>query len=249
MCRGRHVFAPIAIAASLSGCILDTEQCGPDFVLRDNRCVPQIEPLPFRPEADAFPVPEVGPQFDATLRTDSGAKPGIDAGGPLDARFRPDAAAPPNPWAPFVNILLVDLTAVRDARATPQTPGADLDAVRVVGPDQRGFGGELIEFIINDPFDQNRATDPSQALGPPDWRDGRVDGIVSLGTDGGFIYMSLEMSRPLARGDVIEISEAESSGGRTADRLQAWLCLDGHPDPDNCRELGEGQGTFEIELP
>ncbi len=171
-----RVLIPLLLA--LQGCILATEDCGFGFEEIDGRCVPVDTPEPFRDEREPR----------AVRPDDDGGVGVVDAG---EAR--------PDPWSVFKVVLIVDRS---EAVSLPPVPGADIDAVTVEGS-QFGFGVGVLDAQINDPFGASLAKDPRSAIGTPDafalFED--FDFFVSLGTEGGFVKLGLELERPLEEGD------------------------------------------------
>jgi hypothetical protein len=166
----------------------------------------------------------------------------VDAGISVDASSVPDMAAA---WVNYRNLLLVDRTSDTDVRRTPALPGADIDGVLI--HDERGnfvgTGQSVVDARINDPFDANIQLDPRAALLRPDSR------AVSLGTQGGFVRLGLELSRPLQSGDLIEVSEIRERMDDT-DRFEAFLCRTDADGLRGCVILGIGlSGTTTFLVP
>lgn len=224
MARPLPLFA-LPIAALLTGCLLAEEDCGIGFVFDGDRCVPTDPPPPFR-------------AGDAGTRTDRGA----DADPPPE----PEPEPPDAEWAGFGIVLLVDRTPRDAAGQTPSTPGADIDAIQAVEPSPRGdsrigVGGRVLGAALEDPFDGSLNSDPDALLGVPDGQ------VASLGAEGGFAYVALDLDRPLRRGDLLVVVErSENSGGQ--DAYAAFLCQTQESVQD-CRELGRGgSGTARFTL-
>lgn len=212
------------IAAALAGCLLAEEDCGDGFAFDGLRCVPLAEPPPYRAPGAGEPPPGVAP----------------DLGLPPDM-------APPGIWAEFDVVLLIDRTDPKDASRTPASPGADIDAVQIaevtpVGERRVGVGAEAAGFLL-DPFNGNLNTDLDAALGVPD------GAAVSLGSDGGYLYLSLALDRPLRSGDLVVIAEVSDTGA-DADRYELYLCREPDDSLQACRLLDSGGGGISrFELP
>ena len=73
--------------------------------------------------------------------------------------------------------------------------------------------------------------DSRASLGTPDGR------AVSLGTQGGFVKVSLGLSRPLRPGDTITIVEIDEAMG-DEDRYEAFICRADAEFLTGCRVLG-----------
>lgn len=218
--RARPI-APLAFAIlgalGLSGCLLAEEDCGVGFTFDGQRCVPRLPAPPFAPaEGDGAPI------------------------APSDAGFEPFAdLAPPPPdiWSEHRIALIVDLTPLDRLVTTPATPGADIDAVQAIvsgprGDERIGLGGEVLGEQLNDPFRGNLNLDPSAALDLPDRR------AASLGGTGGFLYIGLDLDRPLRSGDALVLVEQAENGGES-DLYELFLCRT--PDSiDDCRSAGRG---------
>ncbi len=202
------------LACALSGCLLAEEDCGAGFAFEDGRCVPLRAPPPFYPDGEPAPDPDDGlPTADAT------------------------PPPPPDRWADHRIALIVDLTVSGAARQTPATPGADIDAVQAIevtpGGDVRiGRGAEVLGALFDDPFEGNLNLDATAVLGLPDGR------VASLGAEGGFVYVGLDLTRPLRAGDVIVVAELTDPRGE-ADLYALFMCRT--PDSiENCESMGEG---------
>ncbi len=213
--------SPALAALVLTGCILDTETCGHGFVAEGDRCVPARPPPPFGGRSD-------------------------DA-----APAKPDDAAPSTrDWAAFTGVEIRDLTTLREASQEPDAPGADIDAVAVEALDGFvGSGAQVVDAFVGDPSGRSSATDPRQALGPPDAQL-REERYVSLGADGGRLLLRLGLNRPLAAGDQLVVHEVRHRGGAD-DRFAVSLCVlpeEGHT-PVRCEAVGDGSGTTAFRLP
>lgn len=216
----------IVITAALAlntGCILETEDCGPDLRLEDDRCVPTQAPPPYYPPGSR---PSPGPQ-------------------PPDAGAGPDAA--PSPWARFDTALVVDRGGPDEAAFSPYYPGADIDGVLVEGPGLYGFGVSVVESRVHDPYGVSFATDPNAALGEPESAGLEPSLLVSLGTEGGFVGLSLDLERALRSGDVLTVYEVEEDPAD--DRYELYLCRDGGITNDACVSLGQGSGVTRFTVP
>lgn len=220
----RTLIAAAVVAAGLAGCLLAEEDCGDGFGFDGVRCVPLGDPSPPRD-------PGAGGQ-------DPGAS--ADAGPTVDME-------PPSIWAEYRVVLLIDRTRPADASRTPASPGADIDAVQIVeatpiGERPVGVAIQAAGFVL-DPFDGNLNTDLERVLGPPDGR------AVSMGTDGGYMYVSLDLERPLRSADLIVITEVTEVGA-DADRYQVYLCREPDDSLQDCRLLDvAGGGLARIPLP
>lgn len=225
----------------LGGCIMETEACGTGFVERNGRCVaPPDPPVRRREESGDFDYGTFA--YDGSYWADAKEPPD---------RRSPDAAVPDifiaNPWSEFPYVRLVDLTSRAGARLTTDTPGADIDAVMVQGPDGRLFGQRVVSAVINDPFGRSVAQDPDSALGPPDWTEGHWSGFVSLGTEGAYLVIELELNRSLRSGDHLTVFEVENRSS-SDDRVEVALCREDWSAPDACVYLGEGQSRMDFLL-
>jgi hypothetical protein len=228
----------MTLACCLSGCVLDAELCGQGFESADGRCVPARPAPAWYGDGgfDAAPLPPDARPWDAQLEEDAFQQP-------------PDASAP-NRWEGHKTLLVVDRGARSGARRTPETPGFDLDAVGFYSPDGRPIGrlSQIIMAQINDPFAASRATQPDRALGEPDASD-TTDGrrFVSLGTEGGYLFASIDLQRTLQVGDRVVAFEV---AGDVGDELaEIYLCQDEVLSLDRCHSLGSVQGTAELRVP
>ncbi|MEE2756260.1 MAG: hypothetical protein VYA30_06350 [Myxococcota bacterium] len=215
------------------GCILESEECGKTFVLRDQRCVPAENPGEFGLGAGSAPS-DAG--INDSTRFDDVIDLSVDLGG-IDAQVD-------NPWADFVHILIVDRTADGDAQQTPAVPGADIDGVTVADPlgMRVGTGEVIINERINDPYMASIQRSSRAGLGLPDGR------AVSLGTQGGFIRVGLGLERPLRGGDIISIVEIDEVMGNQ-DRYEAFICRTDAEALRGCRVLGvASSGATEFSL-
>jgi hypothetical protein len=215
----------------LSGCLLEPSDCGPSFQAQSGRCEPATAPPQYTPlTADKGPTQTERPGLDAGGQLDQGIEP--DASYSVDGTIVPDMATP---WAAYENLLVVDRTTDGDARQTPALPGADIDGVLI--KDERGeFIGtaqEVIDARINDPYQANIQLEPSAALRMPDGR------AVSLGTQGGFVRLRLELSRSLLSGDLVEVVELRERSG-DADKFEVFLCRSDADGLRGCIILGIG---------
>lgn len=234
-----------ALAVLLPGCILSTQQCGPDFVEEaDGRCV----------------LAEPAPPYYSDATPDRAA---VDAG-PVDAwiqdaRFAPDFEPEPapdpepdpsmDPWAGRTHALIVDRTSRDEARSTPTSPGYDLDAILLFEEDGElaGFGGPWESAQINDPFGRNLSRDPGAALGEPDSRGfDEPRAYVSLGADGGYVHLRLELFTPLRSGMTVRLFDMDAD--RANERAEVFLCFDGGLDLNQCRTAGIAQGAVLLPL-
>jgi len=227
---------PVKILAAIFcllqvGCLLQPEDCGEGFKPVEDRCVPLKEAPPLNPDAQAF-------EFDAATLTDVGKEGLIDGdladGSPFqDAETIPDMASP---WAEYTVILIVDRTEDGDARETPAVPGADIDGLLLKGGvgEIIGFAGQVIDSRINDPFRANIQREPRAALLTPD------DRAVSLGSQGGYVRLGLELQRSLRAGDSVEVYELIERPG-DPDRYETFLCRGNSEGLRGCRILGIGE--------
>ncbi|MBV72090.1 MAG: hypothetical protein CMH52_12250 [Myxococcales bacterium] len=218
--RVRCLYAMAALI--LWGCILESEECGKQFVPREKRCVP-AQP------ADDFGAGAAAESLDAAAKDGGGLDVVMDA---TTTQATLDAETV-NPWDEFVQILIVDRTEDAAARQTPALPGADIDGLSIA--DETGVligtGDVIIDDRVNDPFMANIQLNSGAGLGPPDGR------AVSLGTQGGFIRVGLGLDRPLRDGDIISIFEiAEAMGDQ--DRYEAFICRNDAEALRGCRVLG-----------
>ncbi len=225
--RTPSLAAPIAallLAGALPGCLLSEEDCGAGFVFDGERCLPAEPAPPFR-------------AGDAGLRNDGAA-----------ADLEPKPAPEPtlDDWAEFRIALIIDSTPRAATGQTPASPGADIDAIQAVEPTPRGdvrigVGGVVLGALFNDPFDGSLNLDPAAVLGEPDGR------VASLGPDGGFVYVELDLDRPLRTGDLLVVVERLEPDGQQ-DGYTLYLCRS--PDSiDDCRQMGDGQpGTTRFAL-
>ena len=123
-------------ACLLTGCLLSEEPCGLDFKVVEGRCVPLQAPPPFRASSD--PSEDATPRDGAVRDLGLRLEPVFDAS-PVE--LLPDAGPEPveDEWSAYSVILVVDRTPDGSANRTPALPGADIDAVEVLGPDD-GMG-------------------------------------------------------------------------------------------------------------
>lgn len=236
-----------ALALLLPGCLLQTEPCGIDFVSVDDRCVPAVDPPPYR-EGDAggafdlAPRPDAGP-FDGDVPLDVGP---ID--GPLMDQAVPDRGPLP-PVGPFSQVLLVDRTPLAVARNTPESPGADFDALMMIGFDGSfAYAGLVTAAQVNDPFGRSRFTDPNGVLGPPDTPEfENPEGVVSLGGEGGFVLLSFPFGRDFASGDELQI--VELAGDAAVDEYDVYLCPAPPTNAAACLLLGRASTASRFFVP
>jgi hypothetical protein len=220
---GMHRALPLALAALLPGCLLETEDCGAGFVLEAGRCVLQSP----------------APAFEG--------RPAVDAGAPRPVR---DATPSDRPvaWADLTAVLVTDLTKVDDPPGW-RTPGVDLDAVSVEGDDQFGVARAVLAAEIV-PWDGAAANDPGAALGAPDAIGPRDPGtFVSMGGLGGRLLLRLAIERSLATGDIVTVHEVDDPSEPPGEQYQVWLCPGDDPDDAACVMLGVGVGTRSFTLP
>ena len=240
----RHLFFSLACAASLTGCILETELCGNGFVETEaGGCVPEEAPPPYYSDAgfdlgidasiaDAEPIPPPAPEPDAV---------------PIDPE-PPEPEPSFDPWVGREMLLIVDRSSRDNARSTPASPGYDLDAIVLVDPN-----GDLVAILgdwetaqINDPFGRNVAQDPFAALGEPDAEGRDPERFVSLGTEGGFVQYRLDIVGPIATGVRIFAFDADFDGADES--AEIYLCFEGPLDLSLCRSAGTVDGTDDITL-
>ena len=210
------------IPALLSGCILVSEECGNGFSLSDGRCVP-VEGSDSIVDSDSR-VGAIESVSDAAVVTPDEDSTGVD---------QDMAAEVPTIWQDFEHILIVDRTEDGGARRTPALPGSDIDGITVSdGAGMSvGTGDAVVDERINDPFMASIQMDSRASLGTPDGR------AVSLGTQGGFVKVSLGLSRPLRPGDTITIVEIDEVMG-DGDRYEAFICRADAEFLTGCRVLG-----------
>lgn len=232
----------LGVAFTLSGCILATELCGPGFVEEDGRCL----------------IAEAPPPYYGDLGPDRGLVE-VDAA-PVDALViidpDPDPAPPEpepepafDPWRDRPLVLIVDRTSRGDARNSPTSPGFDLDAILVIDENSElvGLGGPWESAQINDPFGRNLSRDPDAVIGEPD-ANGLDDpnAYVSLGGDGGYVYLRLELFEPIRTGLQLLIFEMDRD--RADERAEVFLCLEGRLDLSLCRSAGDARGNATLVL-
>lgn len=207
---------PLALLAlPLAGCLLAEQDCGRGFELDGNRCVPAVAAPPPTPDVDrgALPAPE-------------------DVDGAL-------APTPPQSWAPYVIIALLDRTPAEALERTPMTPGTDLDAITVLSRGEGGgrvigVGGAVVEAL---------GDAPERVTGHPD------EAATSLGTAGGRVFVQLDLDRPLTSGDVIAVHELAEPGGEL-DAYVLFACRAPLNPMEGCLQLGVGgPGTGVFVLP
>lgn len=219
----------VALLASMAGCLLVEEDCGFGFELDGDRCVPVRTPPPFgSAPGDGGVEPDGGVQL-------------VDLGPPVDAAVDED-------WLGFEVVLIVDRTARSDITDTPDTPGADIDAVQAIEQgvrgDQRIGQGAVVEgdFLL-DPFEDNAHLEPEAVVGLPDGE------AASLGGDGGYLYVRLELMRSLRGGDVIVVVERNEQRA-PSDVYELYLCREPDDTLQACRALGRsgtGVGRFTLD--
>lgn len=198
----------LLIALALGGCLLAEEDCGDGFALDGSRCVPATAPP--APSADAAMSP---PPDDADVLPDAG----------------PIAGNRPESWAPYVIIALLDRTPPEALARTPDTPGADLDAINVLtrsGDETRVIGNGA--RVIDSP-----GIDAERVTGPPD------GDAASLGTAGGRVFVQLTLERPLAGGDAVVVHELDEPEGE-ADSYVIFVCQAPLDPMRGCRQIGVG---------
>ncbi|MCB9549137.1 MAG: hypothetical protein H6706_25320 [Myxococcales bacterium] len=229
----------ILAALALPGCILEPRFCGEGFVESDGRCVPASAAPAWY--SDGGPPPDVGVlPDDARLPPDARV---------LDAEPAVPDVAVPDRWADRRTVLIVDRGSQQAARAAPATPGFDLDAVSVFGPDGQVVGdlGAVIEARIHDPFSRSLATRADAAIGAADAEGiDDVDAFVSLGTEGAYIFAGWQLARPLRTGDTILVFEMGDD--RESEAAEIYLCLDHRLSLDRCVSIGTIEGTQELVL-
>lgn len=224
--RARPITSLALALAGLAhaGCLLAEEDCGVGFAFDGERCVPRLPAPPFAPGEGA----------------DGAGRGSSDAVAPLTPDAEPPPPPPPPPpdvWSEHRIALIVDRTPLALVARTPATPGADIDAVQAIvdgprGDERIGLGGEVLGALFNDPFRGNLNLDASAVLDLPDRR------VASLGAEGGFVYVGLDLDRPLRVGDAIVVVEQAENGGE-GDAYELYLCRS--PDSiDDCRPAGLG---------
>lgn len=214
---------PLAVAALLPGCILETDDCGAGFVLEAGRCVLSTPAPPFggRP----------------ARRLDAGAAPRRDAGAPVAV-----------PWDAYTAALVVDLTDIAEPPGW-RTPGVDLDAVSVEGDGQFGVARAVLAAELV-PWEASAAQQPGAALGAPDALGPREpDTFVSLGGLGARVLLRLALERPLATGDRITVHEVDDPSEPPGEQYQLLLCPGDDAYDPACVALGLGAGTRTFTLP
>ena len=217
-------------ACLLTGCLLSEEPCGLDFKVVEGRCVPLQAPPPFRASSD--PSEDATPRDGAVRDLGLRLEPVFDAS-PVE--LLPDAGPEPveDEWSAYSVILVVDRTPDGSANRTPALPGADIDAVEVLGPDDGiiGVADAVIDARINDPYEASIQTEPRSALGRAD------DRSVSLGTQGGFVRLSLSTERPITRAARVRVVEVEEAF-ENEDTFEVFLCRADSEGLSGCRPLG-----------
>jgi hypothetical protein len=225
-----HLIALSTLPLLLSGCLLETEACGVNFVSEDGRCVPAVDPMPYR--------------------GGSGATDGsLDASAFPDASVQVDAATSADGGLIYTHVLVVDRTPFDEVRNTPASPGADIDAVAVVPADGDAYyAARVAGAQVSDPFRISRWTDPAGALGPPDAPGfGEPGLLVCLGGEGGFVLLDLNLGRGLLPSDVIEVFELP--GDPASDAYDVYACPEPPTSADACLLLGRGATTSRFSLP
>lgn len=228
----------IGVAGLLSsGCILSTEQCGLGFIEEDGRCVLEESPPPYY--SDAVPEFELR---DAGL---------FDVPRILEPEPSPPPEPEPgfDPWADRPLILVVDRSDQADARNSPTSPGFDLDAVLVIDEQSElvGLAVAWESAQINDPFGRNLSRDPEAAIGEPDASGPDEPGrYVSLGADGGYVFMRLDLFEPIRTGHQLLVFEMDRDRGDESAEL--YLCVEGPLDLGRCRSAGQVRGNSTLVL-
>ena len=190
---------------------------------------------------------DVGPASptptDASQDRDLGLmlQPVFDASPP---QIMVDTGLVEDEWSAYSVVLVVDRTGDDAARSTPALPGADIDAVEVLDSEDRviGVADSVIDSRINDPYEANIQAVPRSALGRADVR------AVSLGTQGGFVRLSLTTDQPItaqARLRIVEIEEEFVN----EDAFEIFLCRADSEGLSGCRSLGTSEsGTVLFDL-
>lgn len=238
----RHWCSLGVVALLQTGCILSTEQCGEGFIEEDGRCVLEESAPPYY--SDARP--------DFELRDASLADTPLIIVEPEPAPPEPQPPEPEpvfDPWTDRPLALIVDRGDRGDARNSPTSPGFDLDALLVIDENS-----ELIGLVaawesaqINDPFGRNLSRDPDAAIGEPD-ANGLDDpgAYVSLGADGGYVFLRLELFEPVRTGHQLLIFEMDRD--RADERAEVYLCFEGALDLSRCRSAGQVRGNSTLVL-
>ena len=206
----------------LQACVLESETCGDPFVLVDGRCVVS-QPQPNAQDNGVNDASNFANDDDRSIPTDGGVRM---------TEQRDTGPVVPD----FIQILLIDSTPLSVARRTPPLPGADIDGLQVFDDTGVVFGTavEVLQAQLNDPFQASIQTESRAALFAPDGR------AASLGTEGGFIRLRLEVERPVTALDGVEIVEIGESDD-DEDQYDAYLCRANSIRLDNCVFLGAGQ--------
>ncbi|MGC6415622.1 MAG: hypothetical protein ACON3Z_00750 [Bradymonadia bacterium] len=206
----------------MQACVLESETCGEPFTAAEGRCVV----IQSQPNAQ-----DGGMSDGLVFAMDAERQVPIDDG--VRMVERPDAGGE---LADFVQLLLVDSTPLSVARRTPPLPGADIDGVQIVDDSGAVIGTavEVLDEQLNDPFQASIQTDSRATLFAPDGR------AASLGTEGGFVRLRLEIERPVSALDGVEITEIGESEF-DEDQYDAYLCREDSVRLDNCVFLGTGQ--------
>ncbi len=209
---------------ALSGCLLETETCGFDFIEQGDRCVPRAPAPPYRGAGDAPGDPSAPSSPD---RPDEGM---TQVG---------------TPYAGYMFLRLVDRTPLEQALLSDDAPGADIDAVVIFPADGQvpvAVIGEIVEIVVPESDRVFGEDAPIAMLAGP-------DGLYfSLGGEGAYVMAELNLARDLEVGDVLRVVEIPDVRG-FADSVEVSLCRD--PVGDDCVLLGDTppsrEGEFVLE--
>jgi len=214
----------IVLAQMLSGCLLETETCGFDFIERGEQCVPRAPAPPYRSEETEN---EQWAPPDGLEEPDQGI-------GSMDS-----------PYAEYRYLRLVDRTPLEQAMLSDDAPGVDIDAVMVLPPDSEvpiAVIGAIVEVVLP-------ASERMIGEDAPIAMQAGPDGLFfSLGGEGGAVLAELNLSRSLLVGDLIRVIEIPDARG-FADTVEVALCSD--PAGQDCLVVGETppsqEGEFVLE--
>ena len=213
----------ITLFLAIPGCLLDTEECGQNFIQLDGQCIPRETPEPFRgvPENEGSEIRDVSQPAD--LGIDSLIE---DAAPTQDANLL-------SPFSDYNQILLVDRTKSQIAEQPPLFQA-------VILMRSSSSMNRRTSPVREPASSMNRSMTPSAriskairaVLGRPDGR------AVSLGPQG-FVRVQLSLDGPLRVTDRVRIVELEERPD-DLDRYEAFICARDSEGLDGCRSLGEG---------
>lgn len=120
-------------------------------------------------------------------------------------------------------------------------PGADLDAIEIVVNGRTIYPKGVVRVIFSEREEVNRFTDTSNLLGPPDFEEETMSGILCLGGLGGWVIVDVGID--LTRAQSIRIIEHDMEGEESPDTVKV---SEGESPDGPWVFLRQGSGDFTI---